>query len=324
MAMDLEMLEWVGATQALLAGYLPMKLVHPKEINKVINTLDSLLHDEEPLYQVAHKNAGYYYQMPDITFTQSSQYLYLSIKIPISSTAVYLDIYSVVSLPQPLSGNNHNTTKLVNIKPYFAISRDGSFYAEFDNDRFATCIGQGVLKCASSLSLKSRSVKSCSSAIYFDLPDLVAKLCDVRYETSSLYEGAIDLGTNHFLASGSDKSWSMICANKPPQSIAGCAYCLITLPGGCGLQSSTFMIPPRLTSCAADEQITYLHSVNLPALHHLFGKKIQLTPYLGASTFQQKPSIHLPNLEFKSENWTDTLALDSKYSFDLSIVEDMA
>ena len=98
----------------------------------MINTLDSLLHDEEPLYQVAHKNAGYYYQMPDVTFTQSSQYLYLSIKIPISSTAVYLDIYSIVSLPQPLSGNNHNTTKLVNIKPYFAISRDGSFYAEFD------------------------------------------------------------------------------------------------------------------------------------------------------------------------------------------------
>ena len=294
MSMDTEILSWVTATQTLLAGYLPINFIEPKALDKVLQHLYLLLSEEYPQYQVAHKNVGYYYQIPDMMVTQSSKYLYLTVKIPISSTVVYLDIYTVLTIPQPLNESNHNTTKIVNTEPYFAISRDGSFYAEFDTARFASCVGQGVLKCARTLSLRSRSLKSCLSAIYFDMPETVAELCDVRYDTSTLFEGAIDLGTNHFLASGSDTTWSLICEDKPPQTIQGCAYCLITLPCGCGLQSSKFIIPPKLSSCSTDGKVTYLHTVNLPALHHLFEDKFQLAPYLGASTFVHQLKLICP------------------------------
>ena len=129
MSIDTEILSWVTATQTLLAGYLPMNFIEPKALDKVLQHLDLLLSQEYPQYQVAHKNIGYYYQIPDMMFTQSLKYLYLTVKIPISSTALYLDMYTVLTIPQSLNESNHNTTKIVNTEPYFAISRDGLFYA---------------------------------------------------------------------------------------------------------------------------------------------------------------------------------------------------
>ena len=60
------------------------------------------------------------------------------------------------------------------------------------------------------------------------MPETVTELCNVRYDTSTLFEGAIDLGTNHFLASRSDTAWSLICEEKPPEKIQGCV-CLPTV-----------------------------------------------------------------------------------------------
>ena len=134
-----EVQNWVLGAQTLLEGYFLMQFVTPAQLTDVLQEVDRLLSRQYPLFSVSHTDPGYYYQNRDVTFTKSEKYIYISIKIPVSSSTAYFDIYSLYSLPIPLNGTTANATLITNLPPYFGITRDGEFYTEFSHNIYATC-----------------------------------------------------------------------------------------------------------------------------------------------------------------------------------------
>ena len=324
MAIDRETERWILGAQTLLEGYLPIQLVSPNRLSQSIQDIEIKLSRQFPLFTISHKDVGYYYQNRDIMFTQSKDYLYISVKIPVSASSSYFDIFSLYSLPVPLNSTTNNATLIKNLPPYFGITRDAEFYTEIDHNVYSTCHGTDVKSCATAISMKSRTYASCASALYFDKQDEIIDLCDIRYETRALFEGAIDLGNSYFLASGSGQSWNQICANSPPHPIQGCNFCLIKLPCGCGISSPTFKIPPKLSDCTKVDQEakpTYLHPVNLPVLKTMFPKD-QIPSVSGSHVFESPNEIHIPDLKIDETQWNNIINKEDKFKMSFKQITD--
>lgn len=307
--------KWVGGAQTLLEGYLPRVFVTPNMLKTVLQNVAIYLQSHFPAFSLSHSDPGYYYQVRNIRFTQTDRFLYISINIPLKSLTSYFDLYSVILMPVPLNATTTNTSLIVDVLPYFAVSRDNNYYAEIDHNVYASCIGTDVKRCHSMVSMRSRQIPSCVSALYFDRPSQVAVACNLRYQTSSLFEGAVDVGSGYFLASSSASEWSMGCPDKSPLTIPGCVFCVIKLGCGCSLSGDTFFLPPRVDYCHAGGNISFMHPVNLPVLHTLYSKA-DLKAISGITTYKNPARIKLPTFKLKSDNWSDVIAVDKKFTVD--------
>jgi hypothetical protein len=212
----------------------------------------------------------------------------------------------------------YNSTLIVNLPHYFGITRDAEYFAEFDFDLYSSCVGHDVKLCPSMMSIRSRTSLTCMSAIYFDMPSEVHDLCEIMYQNAPLYEGALSIGTNHYLVSGGkDESWAMICPDKSPVPIPSCNFCVVKLNCECGLTASTWKIFAMAQRCdnSKAEKITMLHTVNLPVLHALYSKK-DIAKIRGTTAFRTPLSVRLPAFKIKSKNWTTDLEKDRSFSSD--------
>lgn len=312
---------WILGIQTLLEGFLPVQIVGHKKVQLVLDHVRAHLSSNTGLasYSLAHQIVSYYYQAQDILFSKDEDSLYISIKIPITAEAAFIDVYSVLSLSVPLNASTqYNSTLLVGLPHYFGITRNGEYYAEFDNDLYSSCVGNDVKFCPSMISVRARTSLSCMSAIFFDLPTKVHELCEIRYQNAPLYEGAFSLGDNHYLASGGkDESWSVICPNKSPAPIRSCNFCVIKLNCDCGLSSSTWKIFATAQSSCNNQKnkVTMLHTVNLPVLHALYSRS-DISKIRGTTAFQTPLSVRMPAFNVKARNWTTVLEKDRAFSLD--------
>ena len=168
-------------------------MVSPAQLRRVLSTVQRDLETKHPGFKIQYTSLGYYFSAITTLYALSNDTLFITVKIPITKTSSQFDLYSVYSLPIPSNSTTSNSTKITGLPMYFGISRDQQYYAEFFHDFHAGCQGDVVKRCAGITSLKSRASPSCVSSIFFDLPDAAMKLCNIRYEPDSLFEGAIEI-----------------------------------------------------------------------------------------------------------------------------------
>jgi hypothetical protein len=218
------------------------------------------------------------------------------LNVPLTATTSYFDIYSVITLPIPTNDTSFNTTQIMGHSPFFGFSRDGSYYAEIDPNFYMGCKGNEIKQCAHSISMKQKSIPSCTSALFYDNPRDIMKYCNINYKTGRLFEGTHSLRESYFLASSSDPSWSLECANRPARLIRGCVICIIQIPCGCRLLATTFELPARLTGCMPNTTaVTYLHPINSAVLHTLFPSPV-LHRINGVESSPTGHEVILPNI----------------------------
>ena len=90
--------EWILGAQTLLNGFLPFQLVPPRKLKEILDDLSTSLSSSYPGWKISHMDPGFYYTVRDITFTKSDTYLYVSIKIPMSSISSFYDLYTLIAL----------------------------------------------------------------------------------------------------------------------------------------------------------------------------------------------------------------------------------
>jgi hypothetical protein len=310
---------WTLGVQDLLRGFLPANIISPDQVQAMLDEVKRALSVEHSGYAIAHNSASYYYQVQDILFTQSDDSMYITVKIPVTSNAAFLDIFSIVALPLPLNGTTrYNSTLIEDLPAYFGITRDAQYYCEFDYKVYASCTGANVKLCPAMLSVRERDVVSCASALYFDMPQRVHDHCEIRYQNGPLFEGALAVGNNYYLVSGSEQeSWSLTCDNASPQEIPACLFCVVRLKCNCGLTTDKWKIFAKISQCATDneDKITVLHTANLPVLHSFYAPA-ELAKIRGNTGFHKPFSAQIPDLKLGSKNWTNVMQRDRKYSLD--------
>ena len=312
--------QWINAIHILLKGRLPVDLVSPKRLQHILNDVQQYLTLEYPSFTLSHLSPGYYYESADITYTKTDKHLYITLSLPISASESFFDLFAVMVLPTPTNGTSSNTTEISGHAPFFGIARTGDYYAELSASFYSTCTGGTLKQCPHAISLRHRSIPSCTSSLYFDDAPGIMKHCEIDYRENHLFEGALDLGNSYFLASGKDETWALTCVNKPTKSVSGCKMCVIRVPCSCKLSGTTFIIPTKLTGCDRNvTDVTYLHTVSLTVLHSLFPSDV-LKIISGQKSSSLPTRVLLPDLSVQKGSWKKVAKRTNKPTFDFKVM----
>jgi len=315
-----EIHSWIEAVHTLIRGKLPIPLCPPKQLKSVLNDVAFLLAREHPSFSLSNPEPGFYYDLEDLTYTHTDTHIFIGLNIPLTATQGYFTLYSVETLRIPTNATSSNTTEVSGNAPYLGISKDGQHYVELTANFITTCRGNEIKHCPQVRSLRHRSIPSCTSALFFDDADNIVKYCDLLYREADLYEGALDLGDGYFLASGKDSTWSLSRDDKPARPILGCKICIIKIPCGYHLSSTTFQIPARLTGCQPHAtNLTYSHPISLAILHTLFPKEA-IKVISGQESTRKVHQLTLPDMTIHKDNWDSIAAHEKKLSMDFKVI----
>ena len=193
---ETQLYNWVLASRTLVEGYLPLAFVPRESLQQVLTAVDQGLAKEYPRFRVVHKNPLYYYNIKkNILFSRTRDSILISLKIPLEEAESRVQLYSVISVPVPLNHSSLETSKIVNLPRYLGVTLDGQFVNEWYDEYTSSCEQQGdQTVCNMAVALRSKTLPSCASAIYFsNLPDAL-KYCDIRFQKEGgILNGAIQL-----------------------------------------------------------------------------------------------------------------------------------
>ena len=272
-----ELDELVSSYLTLLKGYLPIHLMTPQRIADVLNQVQEHLKTKHPAFRVLHMRPAVYYNMPGVvSYTRTEDYLYIKFKVPITSSDLLYEVYSVQSIPITTNSNATAFTQIRKLPSYLGVTRDNKFFVELDQVSFDSCPGSNFKQCSNFLRVFQSSEPTCTSALYMNRLDHVHKQCSI-----SLYPNPdnketyfIDLQDGRVLISTLDLRWIKSCYHRPPEAIAGCSNCVLHKSCNCTLSSKSFFITNSIHMCSRTEMtqteivpnylagISYLKSLN--------------------------------------------------------------
>ena len=114
------------ALQTALRGTLPMGLVCPPKLKDILTHVRSALRDTHAQYELAIEDLQYYDESM-ISVNRIDKVFTLSFRIPLSAgyyTNFHVYELRTVNIPVPNNKSTLATTRITNVKPYFAISRN--------------------------------------------------------------------------------------------------------------------------------------------------------------------------------------------------------
>lgn len=309
--------ELLSGVQTLVEGYLPSKIIPPHILTEYLFHLDNNLKKSSPGFTVTHKSASYYYHVRDIMYARSEDNLFISIKIPLSSTNTIFKLYKVETLPVPMAGLDLHT-EISNVPKYFAVSSDQQFYLELKESEIKDCPGSNFKKCNHITAIKERSLYSCISSIYFKNQPKSVSLCkgQVIDKSENFKTRVINLEKGKLLVSTNDPNWIKSCANSPPVTIKVCSYCIIHQICYCSFRGPEFFIPAKINNCLADRDIQMIQPYNAIFSKHFY-TEAEILSGNNTSKFEYNTVLEPLKIDLRQSQWNDVLSIDKQLNLEV-------
>ena len=242
----------VESYNTLLRGRLPIHLISPAKIKFILDEVTEHLSMNHPSFKIQYTQPSAYYQMGQVAYTRSEKYLYVKMRIPLSSSELLFHVYAVQNIPVAVMQNNHSFTKIKGLPAYLGVSSDRKFFTELDQVTYQSCTGVNLKQCPSFLRIIEASYPTCSSALFLGNIQYIYDHCKVKLSINSndRKSHVIDLGDNRVLVSTLDLKWVESCDSMPPRIFKGCTNCVVTRKCSCSLKAGTFFIPPSILACS--------------------------------------------------------------------------
>ena len=309
------------ALQTALRGTLPMGLVRPPKLQDISTHVRGALRDTHAQYELATEDLQHYYESM-ISVNRIDKVLTLSFRIPLSAgDYTNFHVYELRTVHIPVLNNKSTlaTTRITNVKPYFAISRNGEYFMELDEFQLRHCSGTRQHKICNPYMVQSSTAKnSCALGLFKDLPLMVRKYCMIEYYESEFRDTEIiPLGRGRVLLSTQETNWAVHCATQSPRIISNCEFCVVYLNCSCSLRGIQDYIPPVMEHC---EDNTYEAVVRSPinALTYLkFYDEIDAANFTGQSFQSQENKYILPPIEIKRVNTGNIVQQDADSAMNL-------
>lgn len=320
--------KFISAINHLTTGYLPVYLVSVADISNILHHVErKVLPNYDDHFMITHKNPSFYYQLRDLTYTRTDDYLMIMITIPIHAIGGVLAVYRVDTTHLSLSLNDSSSTYIQHLPDYFATTLDTEYYTEINTAHYSSCRGENLKICSSETSLKRSTQRSCIASIFYDSNTDIMQKCDIRYEESVVPGHAMQLQNHRYFVHSStlSETWQLVCPgaklNYNEQNIESCNTCIIEVPCYCKLLAKDFTVPYQLTDCELSDpdypKVTYHYGINLPVLHSLFSAE-DLNELKGNILKENsKWKISLPKFKIKkSSKWEKVVEKDNVYQTD--------
>ena len=100
------------------------------------------------IFELAHSNPSFYYQIQRTLYTQSDQYLYITMHIPLTSVGGMLAVYRLDVTPLSINNTHGDRTRILGLPAYLAVTPNAENHTEL----------------------------SCAASVYYDIPEKILEL----------------------------------------------------------------------------------------------------------------------------------------------------
>ena len=163
------------AMASLVHGYLPIALIPPTILSKILDTFEVYgLNEAIPRKLIA---AYYTFEVVRDAYI-SDEGLHLLIEIPLYTGHGVHDVFRATPIPQPIPQTERATQYHLS-KTHLLMSRDKMNFAEVTEQELSThCWGSHRLRlCKEPFSTTKKQKTTCLTGLYFNFPATVLKLC---------------------------------------------------------------------------------------------------------------------------------------------------
>ena len=174
------------AIRVLLKGYLPISLLPPSKLEKILSEVRIAITKSNKDYDLVLTRLYLYYDMKLVTFGIDNQ-RNLIVQFPVfvqPYTKKRLVMYQIETVPVPILDENkqvHSYTELKIEKPYIVLNEE--MYITLHSQELKMCKRIGYeYYCKELFVIKSKMRYSCASTIYFNLEsDVIRANCEFQY-----------------------------------------------------------------------------------------------------------------------------------------------
>ena len=119
------------ALSELMYGRIPVMLITPEMISKVINSIEMKLAEKWPMFKVAVSRVDETCATNDLCFVISDKNIYVTVSIPMTLQELLFDVYQVITMPIGTSNDTSvGLSKISNVAEYLVMNSDESHFLE--------------------------------------------------------------------------------------------------------------------------------------------------------------------------------------------------
>ena len=305
------------AIRVLSKGYLPISLLPPSKLEKILNEVRIAIAKSNKDYDLVLPRLYLYYDMKLVTFGIDNQ-RNLIVQFPVfvqPYTQKRLIMYQIETVPVPIIDENeqvHSYTELKIEKLYITLNKE--MYITLHSQELKMCKRIGYeYYCKELFVIKSKMRYSCASAINFNLEsDVIKANCEFQYyyNKTGIKPTILDGGFQIIVANWPNYRKIMCLHNNNiPINIPGHPYVLMnqSILCNCDIEVESNFLLESLAACKGPEAITDLEmhfTVNLAFVNYFediieeLGKQIllnwttqeQILP-ISLETFEISPNL---------------------------------
>ena len=251
------------AIRVLSKGYLPISLLPPSKLEKILNEVRIAIAKSNKDYDLVLTRLYLYYDMKLVTFGIDNQRT-LIVQFPVFAqpyTQKRLLMYQIETVPVPILDKNeqvHSNTELKIEKPYIALNEET--YITLHTQELKMCKKiRYEYYCKELLVIKNKSRYSCVSTIYFNLEsDVIKANCEFQYyyNKTDIKPTVLDGGFQIILANWPNYRKIMcLYNNNIPINIPGHPYVLMnqSILCNCNIEAESNFLLESLAACEGPE-----------------------------------------------------------------------
>ena len=314
------------AVRRLLENRLPIHLVTPFDLRKMISHVEENLREKFGDFHVSINNIGQFYAQNSISYGFDDSFLVIYIKIPITNLKTQFKVYETTVTSTPLmvnlTQNGKRSMEILNMSPYLAVATDESYYVELSQTEYQSCTSNPFKKCPRSVTLKPMDQPSCTLAVYLGTYSSIIDKCHIQYIRDTIPEPlTYPLGNGSVLirSSAQTREWRKVCRDKEPEEeiIPACQFCTID-DKCCELHSDEFFIPMDVDSCENNNYTTTVkHIQSVPFLSLFYSNITSENETDGSGEYYGDIAVNMERLD---RQWAMALQHDTEGKTDLEML----
>ncbi|XP_069132410.1 uncharacterized protein [Argopecten irradians] len=227
------------AIHDLVKGKLSPFLFSPHDLKSALKQVQSIMTRKIPGFRIIHNDPIHYYSYGNFVFSRHDSFLYVMLKIPISSFTHPLPLYKVYSVPVSINSTSTHATQLLDTPDYFLHTSDNQHFAYMSADQLQNCFGSDIIYCPFHIALSSVAKHTCLSSIFYNQKEIVKDTCDFRFIQNTLSPSIRELAPSTLLM----YKISMLALDCPTgqKIIKGCDFCVVNVPCRCTVTSDFYL-----------------------------------------------------------------------------------
>ena len=200
--------------------------------------MSQTLRDHGKKLHLIYKHPIHYYTHASFIYWRQHNTLFITLKLPLSAYDMLFDVFQIIQTPNPLHNEPSYSTSLQDIDHYLLMASNNQAYTTIPSS--VSQINPPNFKSLLLRKFWHKAHTSCLTAIYYDLPLQVNRLCNFSVIPNKEDKNIIELD-EHKLLLVNIIQFSLICPDSV-QLKTGCKYCLYNLAPRCGISSTEISI----------------------------------------------------------------------------------